>query len=122
MQTGIGPKPVALHSAPLAPVLIPKGGGEKISATQRTRLKQQMTSTAPMGEKQSFEQPLRRRLSRRRSGVLLAGGPRAGLTRVGLEGTIGMLGFIGTLPRTKYATPAFGLGFSSSTCGRQVVD
>ena len=121
MQMGIGSKPVALQSAPLAPVFIPKGGGKKISKTQYRRQMEQMTSTAPMGERQSFEQPLRRRLSRRRSGVLLAGGPRAGLTRVGLEGTIGMLGFIGA-PPTKYATPGFGLGFSSSTCGRQVDD
>ena len=65
MQMGIGSKPVALHSAPLAPVLMPKGGGERICATQMTRLKQQMTSTAPMGEKQSFEQSTRRRLTRR---------------------------------------------------------
>ena len=77
MQTGIGPKPVALHSAPLAPVLIPKGGGEKISATQIRRLKQQMTSTAPMGEKQSFEQPSRRRLIRRLVDIAI---PRGGIT------------------------------------------
>ena len=79
MQTGIGPKPVALHSAPLAPVLIPKGGGEKISATQIRRLKQQMTSTAPMGEKQSFEQPSRRRLIRRLVDIAI---PRGGTTVV----------------------------------------
>jgi|TARA_B110000196_G_scaffold241001_1_gene209533 hypothetical protein len=49
MQMVIGSNPVALHSAPsIAPVLIPKGGGKKISATQNRRLKQQMTSTAPV--------------------------------------------------------------------------
>ena len=77
MQMGIGSKPVALHSAPLAPVLIPKGGGEKISATQIRRLKQQMTSTAPMGEKQSFEQPSRTRLIRRPVDISI---PRGGTT------------------------------------------
>eukprot|EP00964_Phaeocystis_antarctica_P049812 scaffold28854_cov65-Phaeocystis_antarctica.AAC.3 len=73
MQMGIGSKLVALHSAPLAPVLIPKGGGEKISATQIRRLKQQMTSTAPMGEKQ----PSRRRLIRRPVDIAI---PRGGTT------------------------------------------
>ena len=116
---GIGSKPVALQSAPLAPVFIPKGGGKKISNTQYRRLKQQMTSTAPMGEKQSFEQPSRRRLRRRRSGFLLTGGPRAGVTRVGWEGTIGTIGTIGTA-WTDSATSAFGLGFPSRTCDRQV--
>ena len=61
MQMGIGLKPVALHSAPLGPGLIPKGGGEKICATQNRRLKLHMRRSTPMGEKQSFVQPSRRR-------------------------------------------------------------
>ena len=65
MQMGIGSKPVVLQPAPFAPVFIPKGGGKKISKTQYRRQMKQMTSTAPMGEKQSFEQPSRRRLIRR---------------------------------------------------------
>jgi len=57
MQMGVGLKPVALHSAPLGPGLIPKGGGEKICAMQNRRLKLHMIRTAPMGEKQSFVHP-----------------------------------------------------------------
>ena len=121
MQMGIGSKPLGLQSVLFAPAFIPKGGGSKISRMQYRRLKEQMASIAPMGEKQSFKQPSRRRLSRRRSGFLSLGGPRAGLTRVGLDGSNGTTGTPGCIetPSTDSATSEFGLGFPSRTCGQQ---
>ena len=86
MQMGIGSKPVALHSAPLAPVLIPKGGGEKISATQYRRLQLQMTRIAPIGEKQSFEQPTIRCLTRRPIDATIPRGVTTALVLVSANG------------------------------------